>query len=48
MDLNEVDKDIEALQDEMMELLTKRNGGELTDKEYEQRSRHVGMQTNCK
>ena len=48
MDLNEVDKDIEALQDEMMELLTKRNGGELTDKEYEQRSRRVGMQTNCK
>ena len=43
MAINEVDKDIEKLQEEMMELLTKRNSGELTDKEYEQRSQHVGM-----
>lgn len=39
-----MDKDIEKLQDEMMELLIKRNSRELTDKEYEQRSQHVGMQ----
>lgn len=44
MAINEVDKDIEKLQEEMMELLTKRNCGELSDKEYEQRSQHVGMQ----
>ena len=43
MAISEVDKDIEKLQDEMMELLTKRNSGELTDKEYEQQSQQVEM-----
>ena len=36
--------EIEKLQEQMMELLMKRNNGEITDKEYEQQSQQVGMQ----
>ena len=41
--INEVNAEIEKLQEQMMELLTKRNNGEITDKEYEQQSQQVGM-----
>ena len=41
--LNEVNAEIEKLQEQMMELLMKRNNGEITDKEYEQQSQQVGM-----
>lgn len=42
--INEVNAEIEKLQEQMMELLMKRNNGEITDKEYEQQSQQVGMQ----
>lgn len=42
--INEVNAKIEKLQEQMMELLMKRNNGEITDKEYEQQSQQVGMQ----
>lgn len=41
--INEVNAEIEKLQEQMMELLTKRNNGDITDKEYEQQSQQVGM-----
>lgn len=41
--INEVNAEIEKLQEQMMELLMKRNNGEITDKEYEQQSQQVGM-----
>ena len=41
--INEVNAEIEKLQEQMMELLTKRNNGEITDKEYEQQSQQVGI-----
>ena len=33
--INEVNVEIEKLQEQMMELLAKRNNGDITDKEYE-------------
>lgn len=41
--INEVNAEIEKLQEQMMELLTKRNNGDISDKEYEQQSQQVGM-----
>lgn len=41
--MNEVNVEIEKLQEQMMELLMKRNNGEVTDKEYEQQSQQVGI-----
>lgn len=41
--INEVSAEIEKLQEQMMELLTIRNNGEITDKEYEHQSQQVGM-----
>lgn len=39
----DIDTAIETLQDEMMELLTKKSRGELTEKEYEQASQGIGI-----
>ena len=44
--INEVNAEIEKLQEQMMELLMKRNNGEITDKEYEQQSQQVGMKVD--
>lgn len=41
--INEANAEIEKLQEQMMELLMKRNNGEITDKEYEQQSQQVGI-----
>lgn len=39
----DIDTAIETLQDKMMELLTKKSRGELTEKEYEQASQDIGI-----